>query len=302
MLIEKIINRILNKPSKSLSPIFEKRLQEFRQAVIRSSTVSYGGVGILTSHARETYCSIIFTKLVGTAHSILRLCPSPKDKNYHQAPLDYTAIAALSRVIIDTFIALYHFGLEDCEEDEYQARQLLLFWKDHRVRIKMGVIDDEGAAFHNEDIKKRLDINSFWQTIPEKHKRHLLKSNAMLHSPFEIIERAGFDAEWNKKIYSYWSAHTHCDPVAFIRMTDQIRGRGIVNQADLELTSVCLEYVTKILNFSSNKVDKVLIGAEARGRSIKTFDPFAVIHESPPWERRLTMADLKAQKSDEEEI
>ena len=132
MLLRKIFNRIFKNSPQSLSPIFEKRLYEFRHAVIRASIVSYGGVGILTSHARETYCSIIFTKLVGTAHSILRLCPKPEDDGYHESPLDYTAIAALSRVMIDTFIALFHFGLEDCEEDEYQTRQLLLFWKDHR--------------------------------------------------------------------------------------------------------------------------------------------------------------------------
>jgi len=294
---------MFKKSSKSLSPIYERRLSEFKNAVIRESIVSYGGVGLLTSHARETYCSIIFTKLVGTGHSILRLlCANPEDNNYHEAPLDYTAIAALSRVMIDTFIALFHFGFEDCEEDEYQTRQLLLFWKDHRVRVKMGIIDESGEKFHNEDLKKRLNDNPFWKAIPERERRRLLKFNNMLHSPYEIMERAGFDAEWNKQIYSYWSAHTHCDPVAFLRMTDQIRGRGIVNQTDLELTSVCLEYITRILNFSSDMVNEVLIDAENRGNSVKTFDPFATKHESPPWEGRLTMADLKAKKLHDAEI
>lgn len=198
--------------------------------------------------------------------------------------------------MIDTFLALFNFGFDDCAEDEYQSRQLLLFWKDHRVRVKMGVIDDSVEKFHKEDLKKRLNANPFWKTIPETERRYLLKSNNILHSPYEIMERAGFDTEWNKQIYSYWSAHTHCDPVAFLRMTDQVRGRGIVNQADLELTSVCLEYITRILNASSDMVNEVLIDAERRGRSVKTFDPFATKHDSPPWEGCLTMADLKAKK------
>ena len=88
MLLRKIISRMFKKPSTSLSSIYERRLSEFKNAVIRASVVSYGGVGLLTSHARETYCSIIFTKLVGTAHSILRLCANPENDNYHEAPLD----------------------------------------------------------------------------------------------------------------------------------------------------------------------------------------------------------------------
>ncbi len=136
-------------------------------------------------------------------------------------------------------------------------------------------------------------LYTFWQTIPETRRRHLLKFNNILYSPYEIMTRAGFDPDLNKKLYSYWSAHTHCDSVAFLRMTDQIRGRGIANQIDLELTSVCLGYLVKILNFSSDKVDEVLIGAEERGKSVKNFDPFKVMHESPPWEGQLTMTDLK---------
>ncbi len=275
-----------------LSRSYEKHFDDYKRAVIHASVVSYGGVGILTCHARQTYCSIIFTKLVVTAHSILRLCPEPTDKFFRESPLDYTAIAALSRVMIDTFIALFHYGLENCSEDEYQARQLLLFWKDHRVRVKMGVSDEEGETFHNTDLKNRLENNSHWQTLSTKVQRHLLKTNGMLHSPYEIIERAGFDPDWNKHIYSYWSAHTHCDPVAFFRMTDQIRGRGIVNQTDLELTGLCLAYLTKILNFSSEKVDEILVGAKKRGYSIKSFNPFSVLHESPPWAGKLQMEDM----------
>lgn len=277
---------------------YKDELEKFKLAVMHASTVSYGGVGILTSHARETYCSIIFTKLVVTNLSILKLCPDPAANNYAESALDFTAIASLSRVVIDTFIALYHFGLEDCSEEEYQTRQLLLFWRDHRVRGKMGMPQSTSGFDHEKDIKERLALNSFWQTVPEKRQRHLLKSNDILHSPYDVMKRAGFDPEFNKQIYSYWSAHTHCDSVAFLRMIEQNRGRGIVNEIDLSLTAVCLEYLTKILNYSSDKVDNVLIGSEYRGYSVKTFDPLKLINPSPPWEGSLTMANLK--KSNEQ--
>jgi len=296
MFVRKILNRFKqNKPEIAAPAHYKDAFREFKRAVIRASTVSYGGVGILTSHAREAYCSMIFTKLVVTAHSILKLCPDPNDKSFRENFVDYTAVASLSRVEIDTFIALYHFGLESCPEDEYQVRQLLLFWRDHRVRIKMGMYDneEESVEFHNKDLKLRLESNPFWQSIDVKRQKHLLKSNDILHSPYEVMKRAGFDAEYNKNLYSYWSAHVHCSSVAFLRMLDEVRGRGAINQTDLDLITVCLTYLVKILNFSSDKVDEVLVGSEQRGMSVKSFNAFNVVHESPPWERRLKMADLK---------
>lgn len=296
MLISKILNGFKKNRLENLAPAhYVDALKKFELAVIRASTVSYGGVGILTSHARETYCSIIFTKLVVTAHSILKLCPNPTNRDFAGSFIDYTAIASLSRVEVDTFIALFHFGLEDCPENEYQVRQLLLFWRDHKVRIKMGMYNNskDGIEFHNKDLMERLEVNPFWQTIPIKRREHLLKSNAILHSPYDVMERAGFDADYNKNLYSYWSAHVHCSSVAFIRMLDEVRGRGAINETDLDLTTVCLEYLVKILNFSSDKVDEVLIGSEQRGKSVKSFNPFELIHESPPWEGRLKMTDLK---------
>jgi len=296
MLVRKILNFFKkNRPEIATPTHYKDAFREFERAVIRASTVSYGGVGILTSHAREAYCSMIFTKLVVTAHSILKLCPDPNDKNFAEKLVDYTAVASLSRVEIDTFIALFHFGLESCSEDEYQVRHLLLFWRDHRVRIKMGMYDndEDSVEFHDNDLKLRLKSNPFWQSIDIKTQKHLLKNNDILHSPYEVMERAGFDAEFNKSLYSYWSAHVHCSSVAFLRMLDEVRGRGAINETDLDLITVCLTYLVKILNFSSDKVDEVLVGSEQRGRSVKNFNPFDVIHESPPWEGRLKMTDLK---------
>jgi len=272
---------------------YQSELRKYKRAVSRASTVSFGGAGILTSHAREAYCSIIFTKLVVTARSIFHLCPSPEDKDFKNSHLDYSAIAALSRVVVDTFVALFHFGIEECPEEEFQTRQLLLFWRDHRVRIKMGMPQPAGGIDHESDIQKRLEAISFWQTLPKKRQRHLLKSNDILHSPYEIMKRAGFDPDWNKKLYSYWSAHTHCDSVAFMRMIDQNRGVGVINETDLSLTAVCLEYLIQILNYSSDKVDCVLIGSEIRGKSIKGFDPFIANNEPGPWVGKLKMTDLK---------
>ena len=108
-----------------------------------------------------------------------------------------------------------------------------------------------------------------------------------------MIERAGLNADFNKEIYSYWSAHTHCGSVAFFRMLDGVRGRGNGNQTDFELTSVCLEYVSKLLEKASDEVDRVIIGAEQRGKSMKNFDPFSTVHLSPPWQGKLTMEELK---------
>ncbi len=275
--------------------LYKKEHSKFEKAVLRSCIVSYGGGSLITSHAREAHCSFLFTKLSVTAKSLLLLSPNPTSDNFGKSDLDFSTAAAVTRVLVDTFVSLYHFGLEDCPEDEYQTRQLLLFWRDFRVRHKMGIQNDFASvgAFHREDLTSRLNANAFWLSIPLKRRKHLLKSNDILHSPYDIMVRAGFDADWHRTLYTYWSAHTHCDSVAFLRMAEQNRGMGQVNEGDIGLLATCLEYARMILNYSSDKVDLVLVGAEERGNALKDFYPLENIFPPVPWAGK-TLESLKS--------
>lgn len=264
---------------------YRAQYASFKEAVARASTISYGCGDIVSSHSRENYTATLFTKLTVTAMSLLKLCPDPSEQDFEYAHLDFTSCAALSRVIMDTFVALFHFGIEDCAEDEFQVRQLLLFWRDFRVRIKMRVIDDPEpfVSFHDSDLRSRLNANSFWLALPEKQRADLLNRNNMLHSHWETLKRAGFEEEVCRAIYAYWSAHTHCDSVAFINMPEQRRGAGYINEIDIELLATCLHFSEGFLRCASDWTNQMFADAEGRANLVSGHKPFSTVQPRRPW-------------------
>jgi len=137
--------------------------------------------------------------------------------------------------------------------------------------------------FHTQDLLAQLDANVVWQSLDQKFRKETLKKNNMLHSPEEILRRAGFDPVHCKKIYAYWSAHTHCDSVAFIRMRDDRRGAGFFNKADISLLGVCLEFANLFLVASTSAVDTMFAGAEKRTLDVAGFNPNSNVQPRRPW-------------------
>ncbi len=273
-----------------LNPLsmYKKERRTLRSELEKAFRVVYGSGDILTTHGKQVYCSNLFMKLCQTSLSLLSLCPDPDDKDFQFSRIDLSSTAALSRVVMDTFVAWFHFGFEECSEDEFRTRQLLLFWRDFRVRAKVfapfengGV--DEYSDFHSADLKMRLGENEFWMSLPEKTRDHLLRKNNTLHSPDEVLTRAGFDAEECRAIYAYFSAHTHCDSVAFMRVGENDRGQGFSNDADLSGLVWCLGTSTPFLSFATKKTNEFFKDALSRANKVKGFNPFDIRIPPRPW-------------------
>ena len=142
---------------------------------------------------------------------------------------------------------------------------------------------EEYRDFHSADLKKRLGENEFWMSLPEKTRNHLLRKNKTLHSPDEILASAGFDAKECRAIYAYLSAHTHCDSVAFIRVGENNRGQGFINDADLAGLVWCLGVSTPFLKFATENTNQFFKDALVRANEVKGFNPFNIRIPPRPW-------------------
>lgn len=267
---------------------YKKARADFVNRLETGFRVVYGSGEIITTHSKQFYCSALFTKLCQTCNSMLALCPDPTNEDFEYSRIDLSSTAALARVVMDTFIAWYHFGYEDCPEDEFRTRQLLLFWRDFRVRTKAFAPFEpesivEYSEFHTDDLKKRLSENEFWMSLPERRRNHLLNKNNALHSPDEVLRRADFDPEECRAIYSYWSAHTHCDSVSFIRAGKDGRGQGFVNDADISGIATCLHISGEFLSYATTRNDEFFKGAISRANAVRGFEPFEIVIPPRPW-------------------
>lgn len=276
---------------------YRTQFDAFKLATNRILLVSYGTSFVKPTHQRESLCAILCMKLSVTARSLYLLAPDPISETFLQSHLDFSSSAALARLLVNTFASLYHLGIEPCSEDEFEVRQLLVFWRDFRVRRKMnfGVDSDKAAAFHEPNLRTRLESNGFWMSLPAQARRHILKGNLLLHSEEDIVERAGMNRDFHKQMYAYWSAHTHCDSVAFLDMAENRRGSGQINAGDIAMLAVSLEWVIKFLKLASDQVDEIFAGAESRAASVPNIDLLSNKIFAVPW-AGLSLSEARARR------
>tara|TARA_R110000787_G_scaffold148819_1_gene262782 strand:- start:746 stop:1663 length:918 start_codon:yes stop_codon:yes gene_type:complete len=283
-------------PNKETYEYYKTQYVRFKKATRKILLVSYGSGGVLATHPKENLCATLCKKLSVTARSLYMLAPDPNSKEFFQQHLDFTSSATIARALVSNFAMLYHFGIEACSEDEFRTRQLLMWWRDYRVRRKMNFAEgyrERADAFHDPDLRRRLNENKFWLRLPDKTRRHILRSNHLLHSEEEILERAGADKETHIKMYAYWSAHAHCDSVSFINMDEQRRGSGQVNVGDIAMLGTTLEWINGFLEHAAKEVDDIFAGAEERASKIKNLDLLSNKTVSMPWAGKLTLEQAR---------
>lgn len=270
---------------------YRQSRSDFELALTRAGHAAMGTTRLKTEHRREVYTAILVTKLAVSGKSLLALCPDPAHEAFENQHMDYSAAAALTRVLLDTFVSLFHFGIENCSEEESQLRELLMFWRDFKMRIKIGlggveIYGAEEADFHERDLRRRMEANSVFMSLDPKRRKDLLKKRDLLYPPEDIAARAGFEKSNYQVLYSYWSAYAHCDTVAFIKTGENLRGVGRHNDADTSLIGLCLDYAAKVMNRAADGVDEVFPGAERRARELPHFDFLNNRIPMPPWAGR----------------
>ena len=159
--------------NKEVYEYYKVQYVRFKSATLKILLVSFGSGGILATHPKENLCATLCTKLSVTARSLYYLVPNPNSKDFFTQHLDFTSSATIARALVSNFAMLYHFGIEACSEDEFRTRQLLMWWRDYRVRRKMNFVEEyreQADVLHGPDLRRRLDDNKHWLTLPQQRR------------------------------------------------------------------------------------------------------------------------------------
>lgn len=221
---------------------------------------------------RRFWASVLFTRLCTTGVSILWLCPRGP-LNPDGLDWDSSSVLSLVRNLFECELVLFYLGTEPVGEEERKARLRVMQLHDCMERFRM--FKDSDPAHKNlggfrkqaDELQALLLGNSFFTSLPDKLKKKLLKGEqASILSQDEILRRMGAFEQRFRGYYRFLSSHAHSFPLAFYRMVDQGRGRGVENEVDKG-------YVAGAIDFASEVVSRAT--AEIRGafKGVVTFKP-----------------------------
>jgi hypothetical protein len=191
----------------------------------------------------------IFTKQTLSALSLDKLLP--KQVFEEEAELwDISSIASLTRNIIEGYLSLYYFGLENISEEEAELRFILLQlhknneWyairKDEMLPIEISefesVINDQKNKLKNH---KFLPFLSASEQARVKQGKEMYVTKEKYESKLSVCKDL-------RKIYRHLSNLVHPLPLS-IERTDNARGRGVGTNADVNYCLICVMLARKYL-------------------------------------------------------
>lgn len=228
-------------------------LHGFADEVANCMHVSREFGGISSPTGKHFYASVLFTGLVTRATTLVFTAPySPWSKREFEH-WDYASVANITRTIMETRLAFFYLCIDDCHENEWDCRWNLFNLHDCVSRVNlmdvMGhAVDKAGLLKQADELRKRLSGNSFFQKLPAKRKRELLKGGKAYLKPLEDIALdTGMELRTFKMLWRLMSSHVHSLPFSFYRVGENERGTGVQTVVEENYTSLMLTFALTLL-------------------------------------------------------
>jgi hypothetical protein len=257
--------------SKEVGKNYKSARKDLDRKVETALAISLGSGGRVSKHSREYWSSVIFTKLLITSLSILKLMPSSDDSR-SVLHWDFSAVATLSRGIMEGYLQFYHLCVNEVlDEEDWQMRQQLMQVKDAQSRKQMMQDSDENFDTTEYDsrifeLSTALNGNKHFAKIADKQRFDLLRGRRQLFIQDDVLDKLGQDKRTFRTYYKFLSSHVHTLPMSFYRMAEQGRGHGEENDHDkLYMTSAAL-CVAEYLGRASKDMKKIHKNCESDGR------------------------------------
>lgn len=213
--------------------------------------------GTPSSHGRQYWSSVIFTKLVVSGMSIRRLVP-PGTPIRADELWDLASAACLARAFAENVLTLQWLCGDDLGEDVWQFRIIAMQIMDNRARFRMihepfGTAEPEDFLRAQASLESKISCTDYFKTLPLKRQAEILKGNK---SPFihdDVLYSLSFDRASFRAFYRYLSAFVHTGTISFWRMSDAGRGDGSDNLYDIQAITAILQFCSE-LNESAKKI------------------------------------------------
>jgi hypothetical protein len=193
----------------------------------------------------------IFTRQTLTAISLNRLLPRPTSTRPSEEDLwDLCSIASLTRNIIEGYLSLNYFGIENITESEAELRFFLLQlhknieWYNLR---KNEMETSELKQFEEgiEEEKNRIKNHSYLSKLSNDQRKRAIQGREMYKTKFDFETELPICKDLIKH-YRHLSNLVHPLPLS-IERTDNLRGRGIGSEPDISYCLICLMLARRYL-------------------------------------------------------
>lgn len=199
--------------------------QAYRDLIKRAVRISRGSGGILVDGNRLAYASVLFVRISVTAKSIEQLLADCKPREHW----DFAAVASLTRNLSEVYLWYYWLCEEEVEVEERRARFILLYCHDNGSRARLFANNKFGEQRGEvlADLATQFDGNAYLKRYDEKSRREALKGYKTPFVQDDILMSMGEDKDNFRFFYRFFSQYTHNGPVAFFRMIEHDRGKGV---------------------------------------------------------------------------
>ena len=253
----KLREKLLRHEIRDKDPPSEKyieRIEAFSVTTVELISLSKECEGIPSRGFRDYYASVLLTAMVTRCVSIGMLLPFSIWADQTIEHWDYASVATLSRTVMETRLAYHYLCFQECDSVESDFRWNLFNLHDAKTREKLAKTvssPDEGVANLSnaaEEVKGRLRSNSFFQSLPEKRQKALLKGDTPYHIALEeLADDVGIDAKTYKFINKSFSNYVHSYPMSFYRMGENNTGRGVFSDSEESALLLSLSLLIKLL-------------------------------------------------------
>lgn len=234
-------------------------------AINRCIYVSRKHAGIRSPTGSHFYASALFTLLTTKAISLRKLLPKLKPKSMSDEHWDYGSVCTLTRSVLETRLAFHYLGFEHCDEAEWRCRWAIFCLHDEATRKKMldGIeppsFSAEEQAVYDENMRQHreaLAANPVFSALPDGTKKRLLQGKQAFMQPLEeIAVKCSLPVEQFRFFYTFMSAHAHSLPVAYFRMDEGNRGRGIHSELEEQYHLMCIGLSVALLGSAANDME-----------------------------------------------
>jgi len=233
---------------------YTESLDIFDQVVSAMTALSQGSAGIPSPSSRHYWASVLFTRLTGSAVSLLLLLPRNRRSIAVFENWDFSAVASLARNICECCFSYFYLCADKMEEEEWRCRWNIFNLHDCLRRLKLfqclGSTPEEIDRFERQadELRSRLLSNAHFNSLPKKVQQDCLKARKLyLLSQDDILERMEFDTQLFRGLYILWSSHIHNFPMGFFKTGENNRGRGLENPVEKDhicmAIAVCITFI-----------------------------------------------------------
>jgi Family of unknown function (DUF5677) len=234
---------------------YRSALADYQSALDAAIEFSRRAANRPSETSRVFWASVLFTRLCNFGVSVARLAPG---SSYSHGKVDdiwdNSAVATLVRAAFECFLLFFYIGVDDVQEDEWAARQNLMYLHDATMRLRIfhhTEDEAEARAFYSDQrdvLLRKLEASGYFQSLSERRQARLRGGRDMFFlSQDEILARIGSDEQQIRRFYEFLSAHAHSLPVAFYRAMEDGRGRGIENDPEKSYLAQALRFLAAIL-------------------------------------------------------